>query len=173
MAYITTVRRLSGTFPYPATCVDEVLQPLCYGLYCRWLLYHNPVQQAIPCFHANNGGHAIAGETLHPTEKAAVDQTGQHPRMPPGYMAADDGSFGVRVAMTDAPQPVHPSTWTTDNVLKWSSAEKLMRGRKAKLMADQVTPHPHATDVQQSGSVHMLYKFGRRIHRFTAQPHPS
>lgn len=105
-------------------------------------MYDKPVKQAIPCFHANNGGHASAGETLHPTEKAAVDHTGQHPRMAPGYLTADDGSLGVRAAMTDANQTISPTTWTTDNVLKWSAAEKLMRGRKAKLLAEQVLEAP-------------------------------
>ena len=58
--------------------------------------------------------------------------------MAPGYMAADDGTVGVRATMTEAGQAVSPATWTTDNVLKWSSAEKVMRGRKAKLLAEQV-----------------------------------
>lgn len=72
-------------------------------------------------------------------EKAAIDHSGEHPRMAPGYMSSDEGTFGVRATMTATSHTISPSTWTTDNVLKWSASEKLMRGRKAKLLADQVT----------------------------------
>ena len=33
---------------------------------------------------------------------------------------------------------VLPSTWQTDNVLKYSELERLARGRKAKLLTDQI-----------------------------------
>lgn len=82
----------------------------------------------------------MAGQTLHPHEMAAVDNSGDHPRVPLGYLQKDDGRFLARTAYTD-PMDVATTTWMTDNVLKLSGLEIKMRGRKAKLYKDQVL-HP-------------------------------
>lgn len=60
--------------------------------------------------------------------------------MPLGYLQKDDGRFLARTAFTD-PIAVGSDTWLSDNVLKYSATEILLRGKKAKLLQDQVL-HP-------------------------------
>ena len=96
--------------------------------------------QRVPCYAAAGHCAPMAGQTLHPHEMAAVDNSGDHPRVPLGYLQKDDGRFLARTAYTD-PMDVATTTWMTDNVLKLSGLEIKMRGRKAKLYKDQVL-HP-------------------------------
>lgn len=81
---------------------------------------------------------------MHPTELAGMNcgqaEQGPPARVPPGYLTADTGQFGLRTTYTD-PTDLPPTTWTSDNVLKFSASEKLMRGRKAKVLAAQVCVH--------------------------------
>ena len=61
--------------------------------------------------------------------------------MPPGYTEEDHGQEGLRTAWTPDPVEVKPSTRTTSNLLKYSSAEMLARGEKAADIAQGRTEH--------------------------------
>lgn len=128
----------------PSTCMLAELEvlvhhghsdPLILTDICRWLGFADDMNQKVPCYP--KGHPTAAGQTLHPTEQAAIDSSGDNPRLPLGYIAADRGELGIRSSHT-APQPIPASTWTTDNVLKLSATERLVRGRKAALLNDQV-----------------------------------
>lgn len=81
-----------------------------------------------------------AGQVLHPVEIAGLDYSGDHPRMPQGYAEEDTGEFDMRSGFT-APISLPAETWLTDNVLKLSALEILLRGRKAELLKDLLL-HP-------------------------------
>lgn len=98
------------------------------------------VTQRVPCYAAAGSCAAFAGQTMHPLEQIGVDRSGEKPRMPLGYLQKDDGRFLARTAFTD-PIAVGSDTWLSDNVLKYSATEILLRGKKAKLLQDQVL-HP-------------------------------
>lgn len=79
-------------------------------------------------------------ETLPPHATEAVDWTGSHPRMPPGYVSDDPwGPVEEARLVSTEPRSVPPETWVTDCILKWSSLEKLGRGEQAKRLSAQVS----------------------------------
>ena len=98
---------------------------------CRWLGHHRPLQQPAPCYV--NG--PLKGKTLTPEEEAAASTA--TPRMVAGSVQPDAGGIPPRTAWTE-PQPVPPSSWMSDNRLKYSAAEIMARGRKGDKIAAQV-----------------------------------
>lgn len=99
---------------------------------CRWFGYSRTINQPVPCLHGSK-------ETLPPADAAAVDRSGNNPRMPTGFVSEDpwgdpDDARLLKSEAVDTPV----ATWTTDNVLKWSALERLCRGEKAKRLTAQV-----------------------------------
>lgn len=139
--------RAGATLETPPGVSADICRYIQLPYVCRWLGFDAGMKQRVPCYAAAGHCAPMAGQTLHPQELAAVDTSGDHPRVPLGYLQKDDGRYLARTAFTD-PIDVAPSTWLTDNVLKLSDLEIKMRGRKAKLYQDQVL-HPSLEAVEK------------------------
>lgn len=100
----------------------------CGFLVCRWLCFADTIVQRVPCY-----GNL---KTLHPAAEAELAE--RKPRVPPGYLSADDGSQGVRSSWTAESTETDPNTWVTDGVLKYSQLEIEARGWTADQISLQV-----------------------------------
>ena len=95
---------------------------------CRWFGFADKIIQRVPCYHNLN--------TLHPDAVAALADTPL--RLPPGYLATDDGSQGIRQIWTPEAIETDPKTWVTDGVLKYSQLEMEARGATGEEINQQV-----------------------------------
>lgn len=94
-------------------------------LSCRWLSYHQPVEQHVPA--------RDDGRSHHPQ----VLENGYC--MPDGYVRSDVAASPARRSWTKEPLQIKPITWHTDNCLKYTAAEVMARGRQAERITARST----------------------------------
>lgn len=80
------------------------------------------------------------GNKLPPAAAASYDNSGNNPRVPPGYVEEDTGhdAHAMRTKWSGEPVTLKPEMWTTDNCVKYSQKEIMARGATAERLQRQV-----------------------------------